>query len=119
MKKLVACNGEARCEAANYFNVFLSGKGKLNFVFMKIKFQRFGATSSFIKLFGLHRDTSESDSTKAGEADDAYEYYYKRGNIYYFRNSEGAKISIAYDEPQKDLIKGNKYKMDTINNPNS
>lgn len=86
---------------------------------MKIKFQRFEATGSFVKLFGLNRNKSESDAPKAGEADDAYEYYYKRGNTYYFRNSEGNKISINYNEPQKDLIKGNKYKMDAINNPNS
>lgn len=86
---------------------------------MKIKFQRFEATSSFVKLFGLNRNKSESDSAKAGETDDTYEYYYKRGNTYYFRNSEGNKISINYKEPQKDLIKGNKYKMDAINNPNS
>lgn len=86
---------------------------------MKIKFKRLETTSAFVKLFGLNRAKSDSDSAKAGETDDAYEYYYKRGHTYYFRNSDGNKIAIDYNEPQQELVRGNKYKMDAINNPNS
>lgn len=82
---------------------------------MKIKFKKFEPTGTFAKLFGLDRDKSAG----AEEGADVYEYYYKRGNTYYFRNSEGDKFSVDYKEPQQELVKGNKYKIDTINNRNS
>jgi len=85
---------------------------------MKIKFRKFEPTSTFIKLFGVNRDKSDTDTPKTGEAADTYEYYYKRGNTYYFRNSEGDKVSIDYHEPQRELIRGNRYRMDSINTPN-
>jgi hypothetical protein len=86
---------------------------------MKIKFKKFEATSTFLKLFGADRNKPGTDASKPMETDDAYEYYYKRGNTYYFRNSEGDKFTINYEEPQKELIRGNKYKMDALDNRNS
>lgn len=89
---------------------------------MKIKFKKFEPTSTFIKLFGGNRHKSGKDSSDAGEldeSDDVYEYYYKRGNMYYFRNNEGNKLTIDYHEPQPTLIRGHKYKIDAINNTNS
>jgi len=86
---------------------------------MKIKFKKFEATSTFIKLFGADRDKSDTHASKPGETNDTYEYYYKRGNTYYFRDSDGNKFTIHYNEPQQDLIRGNKYKLDTINNHQS
>jgi len=84
---------------------------------MKIRFQKFEPTGTFIKLFGLKHDASGSG--KGNETDAVYEYYYKRGNTYYFRNSAGEKITVDYDEPQQELVRGNKYTIDAINNRNS
>lgn len=83
---------------------------------MKVRFKKLEATSTFIKLFGLRQGQPDSDAPKAEETDDVYEYYYKRGNTYYFRNNTGQKITINYKEPQHELIRGNKYTMDAINN---
>jgi hypothetical protein len=83
---------------------------------MKIKFKKFEPTSTFMKLFGAHQDKPDAGSNDHEQSGDSYEYYYKRGNTYYFRNSEGNKFSIDYHEPQSELIRGNRYKMDTINN---
>jgi hypothetical protein len=83
---------------------------------MKIKFRKLEATSTFMKLFGVDRNKSHSDTPKAEDTEDGYEYYYKRGNTYYFRNNDGDKFSIDYKEPQKELVRGNRYKMDAINN---
>ena len=82
---------------------------------MKIKFRKFEPTGTFIKLFGLNRDKPDSSSSGV-EDDDVYEYYYKRGNTYYFRNSKGDKFSIDYENPQDELVRGNKYKIDTTGN---
>ena len=84
---------------------------------MKIRFRKLEATTAFIKLFGADPHKSDTESAETRETDDAYEYYYKRGNTYYFRNNEGEKFSIDYKEPQTELIKGNKYRMDAINTP--
>jgi hypothetical protein len=86
---------------------------------MKIRFKKFEPTSTFIKLFGTHRDKPDTGSNDNETSDGGYEYYYKRGNTYYFRNSEGEKFSIDYHEPQNELIRGNRYKMDAINNADS
>ena len=86
---------------------------------MKIKFKKLEATSTLIKLFGLGRDKEDGNNPAMDEPDDAYEYYYKRGDTYYFRNSEGNKFSIEYKELQTELIKGNKYTMEVINNLSS
>jgi hypothetical protein len=86
---------------------------------MKIKFKKFEATNTFIKLFGIDRHNPDPNISKLEETSDTYEYYYKRGNTYYFRNKEGNKIAIDYKEPQSDLIKGNSYNLNTINNSNS
>jgi len=86
---------------------------------MKIKFVKYKATSTFIKLFRGDRNKVDTKQSKVGEIDEAYEYYYKRGNTYYFRNRDGNKFSIDYDMPQKELIRGNTYKVDAINNRNS
>ncbi len=83
---------------------------------MKIKFRKLETTGTFLKLFGVNRDKPDADAPQTGNADDAYEYYYKRGNTYYFRNGAGDKITIDYKEPQKELIRGNRYKMDAIGN---
>jgi hypothetical protein len=84
---------------------------------MKIRFRKLEATTAFIKLFGVDRHKPDAESAETGETVDAYEYYYKRGTTYYFRNNEGEKFSIDYKEPQNELIKGNKYKIDAINTP--
>ena len=84
---------------------------------MKIKFKKFEPTSTFIKLFGAHRDTPDASTHRTGATDEAYEYYYKRGTTYYFRNGEGDKISIDYPEPQQEFIRGNRYRMDDIPDP--
>ena len=81
---------------------------------MKIRFKKLAATSTFIKLFGADGNKPDTSASKTDETDEVYEYYYKRGNTYYFRNDQGNKISINYNEPQPELIKGNKYKMDAI-----
>ena len=83
---------------------------------MKIKFKKFTATNTFIKLFGIDKDKLSTNSSKSDETDDTYEYYYKRNNTYYFRNKKGNKISIDYNEPQTHLLKGNMYHLDAINN---
>lgn len=106
--------------AANYFKADSIGNlEKANFINMKIKFKKFEATNTFIKLFRAGRGKSDTHTPEVEETDDAYEYYYKRGNTYYFRNSAGDKFSIDYTEPQKELTRGSKYKMDAINNRNS
>ena len=69
-----------------------------------------------MKLFGAHRDTPDTGSNENNQSEGGYEYYYKRGNTYYFRNNEGDKISIDYQEPQNELIRGNRYNMDAIHN---
>ena len=84
---------------------------------MKIRFKKLEATTAFIKLFGVNRHTSDAEPAETRETDDAFEYYYKRGNTYYFRNNAGEKFSIEYKEPQKEFVKGNRYKMDAINTP--
>jgi hypothetical protein len=83
---------------------------------MKIKFKKLEATNTLVKLFGLNRNKETGNAPENEESGDAYEYYYKRGDTYYFRNSEGDKFSIAYKEPQTELVKGNKYTMEVINN---
>ncbi len=83
---------------------------------MKIKFQKFEPTSTFLKLFGAGRDKAASDATANEETDAVYEYYYKRGDTYYFRNSAGNKFSIDYNASQKELLRGNKYKIEDISN---
>lgn len=102
--------------AASYpESFFIRTLGNANFDFMKIRFKKLEATKTFLKLFGAGRDKPDSDAPETGETDDAYEYYYKRGNTYYFRDAKGNKLSIDYKEPQKELIRGNTYTMDTIN----
>jgi hypothetical protein len=93
--------------------------GDVNFDYMKIKFRKLEATKTFIKLFGAGKDKLGSDAPETRETDDAYEYYYKRGNTYYFRDGKGNKLAIDYKKPQKELIRGNTYTMDTINTLNS
>lgn len=80
---------------------------------MKIRFKKLEPTGSFVKLFGRARD---KQNTPAEETDDVYEYYYKRGNTCYFRNSAGDKRTMAYNESLGELIRGNKYKIDSISN---
>ena len=81
---------------------------------MKIKFKKFEPTRTFLKLFGGNREKTGSNVERERQADAGYEYYYKRGNTYYFRNNEGEKISIDYTEPQQELVRGNRYDIDAI-----
>lgn len=85
---------------------------------MKIKFKKFEPTSTFLKLFGVNQGKTDSNVQHERETDAQYEYYYKRGNTYYFRNSEGDKVSIDYTEPQQELVRGNRYQIDAINHSN-
>lgn len=86
---------------------------------MRIKFKKFKPTNIFLKLFGANRDSSHFGTDLEGETNASYEYYYKRGNTYYFRNNEGSKVTIDYREPQRELIRGNRYQIDDLNNINS
>ncbi|HUQ96741.1 MAG TPA: hypothetical protein VM010_03680 [Chitinophagaceae bacterium] len=83
----------------------------------KIRFKKLEPTGTFAKLFGLHRDKQDPDVAPE-ETDDVYEYYYKRGNTCYFRNSAGDKRTIEYNETHKELVRGNKYNIDAISNAN-
>ena len=42
---------------------------------------------------------------------DMYEYYYRRGTTYYFRNILGEKIVISLSEEIDDLERGKEYKI--------
>ena len=42
---------------------------------------------------------------------DMYEYYYRRGTAYYFRNILGEKIVISLSEEIDDLERGKEYKI--------
>ena len=86
---------------------------------MKIKFKKLEATPTFIKLFGIHREKSGDESVAHEDKDSSYEYYYKRGHTYYFRNSDGNKLTIDYKDAPKELIRGNTYKLDAINRDSS
>jgi hypothetical protein len=84
---------------------------------MKIKFKKLQATQTFARLFG--KKGSETTTPGDGAANEEYEYYHRRGNTYYFRNNGGEKFSVDYNEPQTELVRGSRYKMDAINNRNS
>ena len=49
---------------------------------------------------------------------DMYEYYYRRGTTYYFRNILGEKIVFTVDEKIDELKRGQEYKLtyETSNN---
>jgi hypothetical protein len=81
---------------------------------MKIKFKKFKATQTFAKLFG--KKAPEENIPETGGDTEEYEYYHRRGNTYYFRSNGGDKLSIDYNEPQKELVRGGRYKMDAIRN---
>ena len=42
---------------------------------------------------------------------DMYEYYYRRGTTYYFRNILGEKIVLSLSEEIDDLGRGQEYKL--------
>lgn len=83
----------------------------------KIRFKKLEPTGTFVKLFGLARD-KQDNAAAPEETDDVYEYYYKRGNTCYFRNSAGDKRTMEYNESHGKLIRGNTYKIDAISKPN-
>lgn len=84
---------------------------------MKIKFKKLEANRTFRKLFGLDQAQPDQEPLTREDQGDAYEYYYKRGNTYYFRNGAGEKITVDYSEPQTELVRGHRYKMEEINQP--
>lgn len=73
---------------------------------MKVRFKKFEPTVAFKKLFGRAADSNQKS------ADAGLEYYYKRGNTYYFRAEDGHRISVNYQEPQSGFVRGQRYHID-------